>query len=192
MKQVEKLDRILRYLYDHRFDGKSYMLFNIVKELDLPVVGKHEVIELGQRLKTDGVVKALVVAMGNMALELNSYGVEYCEERSYESSTQPVATAPINIMGSQQVVVVSHSPGARVVNHGAGVPLAQEIVQQAGKDPSFTQHEREELKQLLEEIQACAAQGVKPKVSLDTLLGRFGNVSSVGSLLTSFAQLFGG
>jgi len=93
-------------------------------------------------------------------------------------------------MGSQQVVVVSHSPGARVVNNGAGAPLAQEIVQQAGKDPSFTQHEREELNQLLEEIQACAAQGVKPKVSLDTLLGRFGNVSSVGSLVTSFAQMF--
>jgi len=189
MKQVEKLDRILRYLYDHRFDGKSYMLFNIVKELDLPVVGKHEVIELGQRLKTDGVVKALVVAMGNMALELNSYGVEYCEESSYENPMQPVATAPIHIVGSQQVVVVHNSPGAYVVNQGSGGLLAQEIVQKAGKDPSLTPNDRDQLKQLLDEIQACAAQGIKPKMGLDTLLGRFGNVSSIGSLLTSFAQL---
>ncbi len=191
MKQVEKLDRILRYLYDHRFDGNNYMLFGIVEELQLPVVGKHEVIELGQRLKKDGLVDAIGLAMGNLAMELNSYGVEYCEERSYGSPAQPVATAPINIVGSQQVVVVSHSPGANVVNHGAGTPLAQEIVQQAGKDPSLTQHDREELKQLLDEIQGCAAQGIKPKMGLDTLLSRFGNLSSVGSLVTSFAELLG-
>jgi len=192
MKQVEKLDRILRYLYDHRFDGQYYSLFAIAEELSLPVTGRNEVIQLGHRLKDDGLVNAIGHAMGNLGLEISSHGVDYCEKQSYEDMNQPLASAPINISGSQQVVVVNNSPGASVVNHGAAAPIAQEIVQQAGKDPSLTQNDREQLKQMLEEIQACAAQGVKPKVSLDTLLGRFGNVSSVGSLLTSFAQLFGG
>ncbi|MBK8339189.1 MAG: hypothetical protein IPK99_03920 [Flavobacteriales bacterium] len=189
MKQVEKLDTILRYLYDRRFDGHRYMLFNIPKELELSIGGRDEVIELGQRLKKDGVIDAIGLAMGDMAMQINSYGVEYCEGRSYGNIMQPLASSPINISGSQQVVVVSHSPGTSVLNMGSGAMLADRIMQEAGKDESLSDGDRATLKQLLEEINACAAHGVKPQLNVDTLIGRFGNLSSVGSLITTFAQM---
>ena len=189
MKQVEKLDRILRYLYERRFDGKMYLLQNIVAEISLPVEGKNEIIMLGKRLKDDHVVDAIPLSLGRLHMKINTYGVDYCEERSYESASQPLVHTTINITNSQHVALNSNSAGATASSNGKGSILADRIMEEGQKDASLTPEDQRALKELLEEYKTCIAQGASPKVQVDALISRFGNLASIGSLILSLGQM---
>lgn len=190
MKQVEKLDRILRYLYEHRHEEQRVPLDGVVKELGMPIVSPAEVSDLGKRLVDDGVVDALRITLGRYMLRLNSRGVDYCEGRSYESASQPaVQTTTINITNSQQVALNNNSAGATASNHGDAAVLAGRILQEAQKDPTLTSGDIEQLKGLLEAITEGLANGRSPRSKGEELINRYGSIASIGGLITSFAQM---
>ena len=192
MKQVEKLDRILRYLYERRNDGNRHPLHKIVEETRLPVEGNGEIIRLGKRLMEDGLTDAIQLSMGRFMLRLNSHGVDYCEGHSFESASEPlVQPTTINIMNSQYVSLNSHSAGATASNSGNGAELAARILQEARKDGSLTHEEITRLEELLKSINESLTQGLSSKSEGEELISRYGNLASIGSFCLSLGQMAG-
>src|SRR5258706_6765887 len=103
MKQVEKLDLILKGLYPHRFDGKSYAIEGILAETGIEI-NQQEALSLGRRLSNGGYIKFLPTQQGAYAY-LTSEGVEYSENDSFTFEGQAIITNTYNI-------AIINSPGA--------------------------------------------------------------------------------
>lgn len=189
MKQSEKLDRMLRYLYDHRFDGQRYMLKHVVGQLKLDI-GWPEAIALAGRLEADNFVDSIKMAGGERLMEITTYGVDYCEAHSYGNAELPLANySPVFIQQSSNVVVMQGSPGARVNNASPYAELVDTIVKAAEGDQSITPTALSELRQMLDEIKASLAGGTVPRTTTKVLIERFGALSSIGSFVTQLASM---
>lgn len=88
MKQREKLDLILKRLYELRNDVHTHTLEDITKELDI-FESKEDVQRLADRLEGDNYIKVSGSREG-LAVKIKSHGIEYSEEDSYSRPGEPV------------------------------------------------------------------------------------------------------
>lgn len=90
MKHTEKLDIALQLSYQNRFSTDFQSLENLFESENIALAKEEELIIL-ERLAEDGYIK-LYSSIDSSFFKMNSYGIEYCEDRSYTISNTPIAT----------------------------------------------------------------------------------------------------
>lgn len=110
MKQSEKLDLILRGLYQHMNDGLYWPISEVLKPLGIQL-NFEELWRLAHRLHDDGYIESPISDGQDVICKITSYGIEYCEESSYTYTGQSIITNAYNITveDSQNVSVVGTS-----------------------------------------------------------------------------------
>lgn len=99
MKQKEKLDLILKRLYQNRHTKNSYLsIYAILQELCI-YESDEEARTLATRLKDDHMVDA-ISTRGGVELKITSYGIDYCEEDSYSHAGIPAVALNYTIHGN--------------------------------------------------------------------------------------------
>ena len=80
MKFKEKKNYLLNLLYEKRFDGKSYDVFELLESLKISI---PEASEIARSLSKEGFVKIIETKDG-IYLNINSLGIENIEEEELE------------------------------------------------------------------------------------------------------------
>ncbi len=193
MKQSEKLDLILKELYKFKNDGGYHSIGQICNTLGIPLDSTLEMGNLASRLKTDGLINA-VITIGDSLAELTSHGIEYCEENSYSYSGHSIITNNYNIS-------VVNSPNSNIVSQSSNVSITQNIseVNQTiekiretiATDSTIELSKTNEILECLNEIQECIKNNQKPKYAIKSLLDIAGGISSIASLVMTLGQFAG-
>lgn len=191
MKQIEKLDLILKSLYELRFEG-FYSLQEICQDKQLPIEIHSELRMLAKRLESDHFINANYTFDDCLA-QITSYGIEYCEEDSYTYKGKSIITNNYNltITNSPNANIVSNSTDVKIIinNHGE----IKNKINQIRDEVSHLSHEaKEDLLECLEEIETCIDAGKKPKFSFKQLLEIGSNISGIGTLILELSQLIFG
>lgn len=194
MRQNEKLDAILKYLYQKRFDGKHYPIDNIINELNIELVGNEEASELGKRLADDGLVDSIPISMGRILVALNTHGVDYCEGTSYSFKD-------ISLINNNYNLTIANSPNSNIVNQSENISIKQEfgnineivekIIDEIQKDKSVNEEKAREILDCLSEIQDNLKNNKKPKFAIKSLIDIAGGISSIASWITVLGQFAG-
>lgn len=98
MKQSEKLDLILKRLYDLRNERNKLTLKAIMQNLSI-YESDEEMHRLADRLKFDGLANVNIIAAGRVLIQIKSHGIEYCEENSYSQPGMSLTSFNFNING---------------------------------------------------------------------------------------------
>jgi len=107
MKQQEKLDLILRALYEKRDDGYLYPIEMLMKENDIPFSGQREINRLEQRLIDERLVRHQFNAGSPYRHTISGLGVDFVENNSFTSALNK------SILNTTNVLVVN-SPNTSV------------------------------------------------------------------------------
>ncbi len=167
MKQSEKLDLILKGLYEFKHDGKYYSLTWILQNNGVEV-NFDEVFSLGKKLEGDGMVQFLGKhddAMGS----ITTVGIEYVEEDSYSYSGHSITTNNYNIsiqghgnvfsMRNIQDNIIKNN--ATLNNEGLNdIAKAFEKLAEAVKDSVVISQEQQQ--EYLEHINFLSQEAMKP------------------------------
>ena len=195
MKQSEKLDLILRVLYQYRHDGQHHAIEAICEIQKIPVEPHNEVRALAHRLQDDGYIKATFTKGATLAL-LTSHGIEYCEEDSYAYRGHSIITNTYNM-------TISNSPNANIVSGSSNVNIAinnygdiktkiEEIRQAVNNDTEVAATKKQEIKDCIDEVENNIDAGKKPKFSFNALAHLAGSVSEIGLLVIELGRLIFG
>ena len=189
MKQSEKLDLLLRGLYSLK-DHRGYKLMSeIVKQNELPIL-HQEIFTLAKRLQSDNYIDATFVMGGDCFAQINSYGIEYCEEDSYSYKGNSIITNNYNI-------TVENSPNTNIVSQSTQVNISTNYSQQyqeimgALNSAEIEDAKREEILECLEEIKATLDAGQKPKYSFKSLLSLTADVATLAPYIVAFGKSLG-
>jgi hypothetical protein len=108
MKQAEKLDFILKYLYERQYDGRHYNRYTNLTENGIET-NRDEVFALDKQLVEKGLVTRLK-SKSSMELYINGKGVSFVDKDSYTDPGTAVATNPeISISGSTNTNIILNS-----------------------------------------------------------------------------------
>lgn len=88
MKQIEKLDLLLKALYETRFEG-YYPLSDICADRDFPIEPKTELKRLAKRLQSDTHIDT-IYAQEECFAQITSNGILYCQTDSYAHKGHPI------------------------------------------------------------------------------------------------------
>lgn len=184
MKQSEKLDIVLRELYNRRDDMHYHDAREILVEKGIDV-SDMEIMRIGDRLTSDGLVEN-IHAVGHAILYIKSRGVEYCEENSYSSIGRSLLTMDysINITNASGVNVISHSPNASI-DVGASDELIASLIQLRSAievDQGITEDQRKELLESMAEAEESHSKGTKAKGAMRHILEATKNIATIAPL----------
>jgi hypothetical protein len=79
MKQSEKLDVILRYLYERRNERRDFSITEILKESNIQA-DENEIGRLANQLRVDKLIELNVLSQKLKKAKITSKGITYCEE----------------------------------------------------------------------------------------------------------------
>lgn len=191
MKQSEKLDLILKSLYEKRFDGKYYEISKVLSEYGININSEEEY-ALGKRLEQDRLVK-LEDVEERVAACLTTHGVDYIENDSYTYRGHSVITNNYNIS-------VSGSTNTNIVQSSSNVSISQtaneldEIINKIVAKLDSETIEPQKLNDILDclnEIKESVRNDIKPKFAFRSLLTMTSEISSIGSLILALGQIIG-
>lgn len=191
MKQAEKLDLILKFLYEKRFDGGDYDIPEILLGYGINV-NFEEGFALGKRLESDGLVKVIETKVG-MAACLTTHGVDYIENDSYTYRGHSVTTNNYNISvsGSTNTNIVQSSSNVSISQTGNDLDeIIKEIVAKLDSETIEAQ-KLNDILDCLNEIKESVKNDIKPKFAFRSLLTMTSDVSSIGSLVVALGQILG-
>jgi hypothetical protein len=190
MKQTEKLDLILKKLYECKFDGKNHSIQEILKAAGI-IVNRDEVYELGKYLDSRGLIE-MTSTKESITAEITSDGVEYCEEDSFSLSGHSIVTNNYNIK-------IANSPGANIVNLSSNVTITNQITEISNilekfkktidEDVTVSEGTKNDIKECLLEIDNNLKAGQVPKFGIRKLIELAGDISSIASFVISLIQL---
>jgi hypothetical protein len=122
MKQSEKLDLVLRGLYEHKDDGLYWPISDFLKAIGFQPKFE-ELWRLAIRLRDDNYVQDPISDVQDVLCKITSYGIEYCEESSYTYVGKSIITNNYNISigENKNLSVVSDSQNVSVAQ---SAPLA--------------------------------------------------------------------
>jgi hypothetical protein len=195
MRQVEKLDLILRALYSRRASSQDEYLQDICKQERIPLVSRDELYKLTKRLENDNLIECNYIQAGIYA-ELTSHGIEYCEEDSYSLKGQSIINNNYNL-------TITNSPNANIVSASTSVYIQnnnysdlkskfQEFRKKITNDSIIDESQKAEIIECLTEVEDAVEAGRKPKFSFKQLSEQASNVAGVSSLLLQIAQMIFG
>lgn len=115
MKQIEKLDLLLKGLYE---EGKDdYFSLGIINnKLKIQIETIEELRRLAKRLENDGLIGNTFFTRNDISARLTSYGIDYCESDSYSYSGSAIInnTYNINVENSSDTTIVSQSENIEI------------------------------------------------------------------------------
>src|SRR5690554_1609179 len=190
MKQSEKLDLILRELYQYKNDGIRYSIRFICGFLDIPLDSNNEIYTLTGRLKYDGYVKANFLPDDCIA-ELTSHGIEYCEENSYSYTGKSLITNnySLSIINSPNSNIVNKSSYTNITqNFSEANDAVEKIREFITNDNAIDIKQVTEILECLNEIQESIKINQKPKFAIKSLLDITAGISSISSWITILGQ----
>jgi hypothetical protein len=189
MKQTEKLDLILKKLYEHKFDGKDYSIKEILLEMGISAT-REEIYALTSRLDSEGFVE-MTSTKDSITAEITSYGAEYCEGDSF--SIQGSA-----IINNNYELRIENSPGANIITNSSNISIKtnindvknilNKIAEAIEKEENLSQERLFEIRELLQEIDNNLNAGKIPKFGIKNLIQIIGDLSSIGSLILSLSS----
>lgn len=196
MKQSEKLDLILKALYQIRHDGFYYSIESICEANNIPVAPHNEVSMLAHRLNNDGYIKASFTKSDTSAI-LTSHGIEYCEEDSYSYQGHSIITNTYNL-------TISNSPNANIISGSKNVNIQihnyseikkkiSEVRDAIENNDGISKDKQKNLVECLDEVETLIDADKKPKFSFKQLTEEGSNIAGIGSILIELGRLiFGG
>jgi hypothetical protein len=192
IKQTEKLDLILRVLYNLRAEKDDIYLHEICESQNIPLASRDELYEIAERLKNDGYIKFTSIQAGIYA-KLTSKGIEYCEEDSYayKGSSIITNTYHFNITNSpnSNIVSASSNTSIHINNHGEINNKIRELKARISNSKDINNNQKSDILECIEEVEASVNADRKPKFALKQLFEQASNVAGVGSLLLDLGQL---
>ncbi|MBS1951245.1 MAG: hypothetical protein OJF59_003259 [Cytophagales bacterium] len=108
MKQSEKLDIILRYLYERRNDRREFSIAEILKESNV-TADEAEIGRLANQLRTDKLIELNVLSQKLKKAKITSKGVTYCEEDSHAKKGESIVNHYHIVNSPQSNIVVQSS-----------------------------------------------------------------------------------
>ena len=191
MKQVEKLDRILKGIYNRRTLKEDIYLDTICELDSIPLVSVDELHKLADRLEDDNYIECTRIRDGIYA-QLTSYDVEYCEEDSYSFKGHSIVTNNyFTISDSPFANIVSASNNVKIQanNYGELKSKITELKEKIISDATMSESQKTEILECIEEVQDSVDAGKKPKFSFKQLTEQASNISGVSSLLLQIGQI---
>ncbi len=189
MKQVEKLDFILNFLYSKKFDGNYYGVADILMEKEVRI-NFDEAFSLGKRLSDDGLV-SFMGTFDEALVSLNSYGVDYVEGDSYSHRGQSVHQNNINITGSTNTNILQNANNVEITQLNNQTEEIINLIKNHLDKLEIESQKLTEIYECLEEIQASSDKNIAPKFAFRSLLTMTSEISSLGSLLLTLSQSLG-
>lgn len=193
MKQSEKLDLILKALYNWKNDGKYYSIGWICETHNIPLDSVLELNKLAHRLKDDGYINTMFTH-NDCKAELTTHGIEYCEEDSYSYSGHSIINNnySISIVNSPNSNIVSQSPNVTITqNFSQAKEAVEKIRETVATDDSIDKEQASEILDCLNEIQENLQNNKKPKFAIKSLIDIAGGISSISSWITVLGQFAG-
>jgi len=190
MKQSEKLDVILRYLYERRNVRGEFSIAEILKESNIEA-DDNEIGRLANQLKTDKLIELNVLSQKLKKAKITSKGITYCEEDSHAKKGESIVNN-YNIVNSPQANLVVHSSQVTInqQQYEKASQIINEIKTAISKDESVEIALRTEILECLAEIEAGVASKKAPKFAMKSLLGMGSDIASISGLLINLGQLF--
>jgi hypothetical protein len=191
MKQSEKLDIILRGLYERR-DGRQWDdAQEILKEKGIEV-SDMELDRLKERLTSDRLVEDLG-AVGHALLKITSRGVEYCEEDSYSYRGRSLLSIDqsVNISGSEHINVIANSTNSSIQT-GDTEALSKALASlqtEIEGNQELSSQQREDMMESLVEAKDHYSKGMKPKGAIKHILEVGKSIAAIASLATTILGL---
>jgi len=192
MKQSEKLDIILRYLYERRDNRQEYNIAQILSESKVDT-NPTEVSRLAGQLRDAKLIFLNDLSHTLKKARITAKGITYCEESSYSHKGQSVVNN-YNIINSSNANIVVNSSQVDITQttQDKAKKIINKIRDAVGNDESVKLDVRKEILECLTEIEAGVENNKAPKFAIKSLLGIGSDIASISSLLVSLAQLFGG
>jgi hypothetical protein len=192
MKQTEKLDAILKFLYQNRFNGKHYLVDCIMDELNIFYNGKEEAAELGKRLASDGFVDSNPISSGRILVTINTHGIDYCEGSSYSFKNISLISNNYNINNSPNSNIISQSENVSITQDFGNInKTVDKIIDIIQKDKTVEVKKINEILECLAEIQETINNNKKPKFAIKYLLNITKGISSIASWVKILGQFAG-
>ena len=117
MKQSEKLDLLLKGLYEKKNEHHS-LLSEIAKTYSIEISSRDELFRLAERLEQDGYIRKPIYT-SSIYCAISSLGIEYCEEDSYAFKGSPVINNTyISVEGSSSTQIVTQSKDTKINSKG--------------------------------------------------------------------------
>ena len=116
MKQSEKMDLILKRLYELRADGLYYSVKDILLYQGIEA-GFDEIFRLTKKLEQEGYIRIMAQHQDVNGL-ITSEGIDRVEQETF---------SPPEALTVNNYYSVSHSPNANLVAHSHNVSISQEI-----------------------------------------------------------------
>ncbi len=191
MKQSEKLDLILKFLYEKKFDGFYYDLPSILLDHGI-AVNFDEGFALGKRLEKDRFVKALGTRSG-MSVCLTTNGVDHIENDSYTYRGHSIITNHYNISvnDSTNTSIVQDSPNTTISQSANQVDDIISKILNELKRGEVNESQLNDINECLKEIRNAIKNNSTPKFAFRSLLTMTSEFSSISSLILSLGQIVG-
>lgn len=192
MKQSEKLDIILRYLYERKDDGKEYSITDILTGSGIDT-NQTELARLAEHLEKDKYITLNNLSSKLKKARITSKGITYAEGDSYTYKGNNIVNH-YNIVNSPQanIVVNSNQVTINQTQFDKATELVKEIREAISKDESVAIAERSEILECLTEIEAGLKNQKVPKFAIKSLLDMGSNIASISGFVLNLVQLFQG
>ena len=191
MKQSEKLDIILRALYEKRDDRNSHAVSEILKFCGIET-NREEVVRLSKKLESDGFITLREISSSRMMARITAEGVEYCEEDSYSNKGRSVLNVTHYIITNSpqaNIIVSSNNVSITQAQEKDASKIIEQIYQTMDQDRQMDFVLKQEIGECLEEIKVCLQADRQPKFAFRSLLTMGSEISSIGSLILSLGQV---
>ena len=191
MKQAEKKDIILRYLYEKRDDNQDYNLNEILVSQGVET-NPTEVARLASDLKKDHYIELKDLSSVLKKARINGKGIDYCESDSYSNKGQGIVyNYHINNSPQANIIVNSNRVSINQKQHDKAESILAEIRKKLLEDESLDLQFKQEVMECLAEIKDGLTNKKAPKYAIKSLLSLVGDTASITGLALSLAKIFG-
>ncbi len=190
MKQSEKKDIILRFLYDRRDENQDYNLKDILESNSVST-NITEVARLADDLSNDKYINLKDLSSILKKARITSKGIDYCEENSYAKKGQSIINN-YHIVDSPQANIVVNSSQVTInqTQQKQAESIIREIRDNLQHDKNLEHGFKSEVLECLSEIQEGIENQRAPKFAIRSLLSIVGDTASLSGLALNLAQLF--
>lgn len=190
MKQSEKLDIILRYLYERKDDGKEYSISDILAGSEIET-NATEVSRLAEELKKDGYIYLNDLSSKLKKAKITAKGITYTEGDSYAYKGNNIVNH-YHVVNSPQanIVVNSNQVTINQTQYDKAAEIIREMREKISKDALVDVNKKAEVLECLTEVESGLESKKVPKFAIRSLLGIGSDIASISSLAVSLAQLF--
>lgn len=192
MKQSEKLDRILRYLYERRNDNEEYSIAEILAGYEIES-NTTEIARLAEYLEKSKYITLNDFSSNLKKARITAKGIAYAEGDLYGHRPNNIIHH-YNIVNSPQanIVISSNQVTINQPQYDRAMQLIKQIREVISKDESLPVTNSTEIRECLTEIEACIENKKTLKFAINNLLGIGSDIASIAGLVLELAQVLPG